>query len=123
MSNYGHYNAQYYGNKIDFPKESFLIAGISFYQKNLENINFESQLILKAEPTNKYDKEAIQILFDNKCIGYVPKNNYCKKICQDNINNYLKIINIKRETDKSNFGIRVILDKYYTEDLKDLAIL
>ena len=30
MSIYGHYAQQYYGNKIDFPKESFLIAGNIF---------------------------------------------------------------------------------------------
>ena len=122
MSNYGHYNAQYYGNKIDFPKESFLISGISFYQKNLENINYESELLLNPEPTNKYDSEAIQILFNNKCIGYVPNNTYTKKMCQENIKDTLKIINLKREKEEGNFGIRVILNKYYTDDLKELAI-
>ena len=41
MSNYGHFSIQYYGNKIKFPTESFLIAGISFYQNNLVDINLD----------------------------------------------------------------------------------
>ena len=34
MSIYGHYSKQYYGNKITYPEESFLISGISFYKEN-----------------------------------------------------------------------------------------
>lgn len=116
MSIYGHFTQQYYGKKIDFPKESFLIAGISYYQDNLENINYKSHLIMKLDPKNKYDSDAIQILFNEKCIGYVPNNIFFKNMCKENINSKLKIINIKKETDtnKKNYGVRVILDKFYT---------
>jgi len=122
MSIYGHFNGQYDGNKIEFPKESFLIAGISHYQDNLININFDSKLILTLEPENKYDSLAIQILFNHKCIGYVPKDIFLKNMCIENINNNLKIINIKKESETKNYGIRVILDKYYTEDLKKIGL-
>ena len=56
MSIYGHFNGQYYGNKINFPEESFLIAGISYYQQNLTDIDFDSEIIMKLEPENKYDR-------------------------------------------------------------------
>lgn len=122
MSNYGHFTHQYYGNKLDFPKESFLISGISYYQDNLENINFNSVLKMSLDPENKYDSGAIQILFNDKCIGYVPNNIYFKNMCKENINNKLKIINIKREkeTNKKNYGIRVILDKYYATQYENI---
>ena len=122
MYNFGHYTAQYYGNKIKFPEESFLIAGISYYQNNLVDINLDSILKLKLEPENKYDSKAIQILFKDKCIGYVPNIDLYKNMCLDNINNNLKIINIKRETENKNFGIRVILEKYYEEEYKTIGI-
>ena len=122
MSNYGHYNTQYYGNKIIFPKESFLVAGISYYQNNLVDIDLDSKLELKTEPENKYDSKAIQILFNNKCIGYVPNNDFFKSICLKHINSNLKIINIKRESDNKNYGIRVILEEYYTSELKNIGI-
>ena len=122
MSNYGHFSIQYHGNKINFPKESFLIAGISHYQNNLVDINLDSILQLKTEPENKYDSNAIQILFNNKCIGYVPNNDFFKSICVKNINSNLKIINIKRESENKNYGLRVILEEYYTEDLKNIGI-
>ena len=122
MSNYGHFSIQYYGNKINFPKESFLIAGISHYQNNLVDIDLDSILQLKTEPENKYDSKAIQILFNNKCIGYVPNNDFFKSICFKNINSNLKIINIKRESENKNVGIRVILEEYYTDDLKNIGL-
>ena len=115
MSNLGHFTAQYYGNKINFPSESFLISGISYYQDNLVDINYNSKLKLKAEPENVYDSKAIQILFNDKCIGYVPNKTFYKSICLENINSSLNIINIKKEPDNGNYGIRVILEKDYTE--------
>ena len=122
MSNYGHFSIQYYGNKINFPKESFLIAGISHYQNNLVDIDLDSILQLKTEPENKYDSKAIQILFNNKCIGYVPNNDFFKSKFIKNINSNLKIINIKRESENKNVGIRVILEEYYTDDLKNIGL-
>ena len=122
MSIYGHFNHQYYGNKIKFPKESFLIAGISHYQDNLVNISCNSELKLKREYNNKYDDSAIQILFNDNCIGYVPNNDFYKKMCLININSILKIINMKRESENKNFGIRVILNEYYSPELKEIGL-
>jgi hypothetical protein len=122
MSNFGHFTGQYYGNKIKFPSESFLISGISHYQDNLLDIKYDSKLKLKAEPENKYDSKAIKILFNDKCIGYVPNKTFYKSICVENINSDLNIINIKKEPDNGNYGIRVILEKDYTEELTNIGM-
>lgn len=110
-----------YNGKCIFPKESFFINDISFYHKNLKDINYDSVLILKKDPDNEYDAEAIQILHNNNCIGYVPNNEYIKTMCSNNIQNTLKIINLKRKIGRDKFEIRVILTKYYTEDLKNIV--
>lgn len=124
MSNINQLNPQYSINKIKFPNESFLIAGISNYQNNLDipSIKLGSDLQLKLEPDNIYDSKAIQILFNEKLIGYVPNNDIIKKMCIENINNNLKIINIKREYESKNYGIRVILDKFYKNELLLIGI-
>jgi hypothetical protein len=106
MSKFGHYAMQYYGNKEPFPDESFLVSGISFYQTNLINITYDSKLELKPEPNNKYDKDAISIIYNNKPIGYVPNIQKYKDLCNINISDNLKIINIKKIN--GNYGIRVI---------------
>ena len=116
MSNYGHYTDQYYGNTIDFPKESFKITGISKYTNNCENITHDTELIMEPEPTNSWDPNAISILNNDKQIGYVPKE-LCVEMKQfSKINNdySLKILNIKRIS--GNYGIRVIHKKNYTYD-------
>ena len=95
MSIYGHFTQQYYGNKIDFPVNSFLISGTSFYKNELLNITYETELKMKEEKDNKYDCNAICIMKDNSIIGYVPNKDTIKDICKDNINEKLKIINIK----------------------------
>ena len=116
MSIYGHYAQQYYGNKIDFPKESFLIAGISFYQENCEGIDTDVELSMVPEPENEYDKKAISIMNNDKLIGYVPmKPEYYKNLCNENISEPLKIINIKKI--KGNYGIRVIPKRFFKEDI------
>tara|TARA_B100000768_G_C11215519_1_gene347991 strand:- start:446 stop:622 length:177 start_codon:yes stop_codon:yes gene_type:complete len=56
---------------------------------------------MKHEPNNKYDIEANQILFNDNCIGYVPNEKSLKNICMKNIDNNIKIINIKREPEKT----------------------
>ena len=65
MSIYGHFNHQYYGNKIKFPKESFLIAGISHYQDNLVNISCNSELKLKTS-TGIHDVKICDLPFHDK---------------------------------------------------------
>jgi len=116
MSNYGHYTQQYYGNKISFPKESFLIAGISKYQQNCKNITYNTILKMQFEPNNICDPSAICIINDNNIIGYVPNADAdIKNLCKNNINESLKIINIDRIN--SNLGIRVIISSLYDESM------
>ena len=43
-------------------------------------------------------------------------------MCIKNINSNLKIINIKRESENKKYGIRVILEQYYIEELKNIGI-
>jgi hypothetical protein len=112
MSKYGHFTQQYYGNKIQFPEKSFLIAGTSFYKDKLSNITYDTELIMKEEKDNKYDCHAICIMNNGNIIGYVPKIN--KELCKNNIDQILKIINIK--TINGNIGIRVIPKCFYNYD-------
>ena len=113
MSIYGHFTQQYYGNKIIFPEKSFLISGISFYKENCSNITYNTELIMKCEPDNKYDSLAISIMNNDKIIGYVP-NSEIKELCKNNITEPLKIINIK--IINGNYGIRVIPKCFYVND-------
>ena len=113
MSIYGHFTQQYYGNKIIFPEKSFLISGISFYKENCSDITYETELIMKLEPDNKYDPFAISIMNNDKIIGYVP-NSEIKELCKNNITEPLKIINIK--IINGNYGIRVIPKCFYVHD-------
>ena len=100
MSNYGHYTHQYYGNKIQFPEKSFLIAGTSFYKDNISNITYDTKLTMKEEKDNEHDCNAICIMKGDNIIGYVPKthNNLCKN-------------NIDGKT-----GVRVIPECFYQYD-------
>ena len=119
MSKYGHFNHQYDGNRIEFPDESFTIAGISHYTENCKSIAYNSVLIMKEEIDNPWDNSAIAIYSNDKQIGYVPNNTKTKKMCYDNINNKLVIINIKKmkkNDGKHGIGIRVIPDIYYECD-------
>lgn len=114
MSIYGHYSEQYYGNKIIYPEESFLISGISFYKENCINLSNKTELTMKSEPDNKYDPSAIVIMNNDKIIGYVPNTNtQIKTLCEKNIDEKLKIIHIKQVND--NYGIRVIPKCYYED--------
>lgn len=114
MSIYGHYSEQYYGNKIIYPEESFLISGISFYKENCINLSNKTELTMKSDPDNKYDPSAIVIMNNDKIIGYVPNTNtQIKTLCEKNIDEKLKIIHIKQVND--NYGIRVIPKCYYED--------
>ena len=60
---------KYPGEVLEFP-----IAGIG-YQKNIDNYLGEFVGTLKAEPRNKYDKNAIKVIaLDGHKVGYVPRN-------------------------------------------------
>ena len=63
--------------------------------------------LVEYHKENKYDKTAISIINNGKLIGYVPMEpEYYKNLCNENITEPLKIINIK--IIKGNYGIRVI---------------
>jgi hypothetical protein len=111
MSIYGHYTQQYYGNKIQFPENSFLISGTSFYKDKITNITYDTELTMKEE-NNPFDPTAICIMKDDDIIGYVPSIK--KELCKNNMDQLLKIINIK--SINRNTGIRVILECFYQYD-------
>ncbi len=113
MSIYGHFTQQYYGNKIIFPDNSFLISGISFYKENCCDVTYDTELVMKHEINNKYDPFAISIMNNDKVIGYVP-NTGIKELCKNNITEPLKIINIK--ITNGSYGIRVIPKCFYVYD-------
>ena len=115
MSNYGHYNQQYYGNKIDFHPSSFKIAGISFYEEDAKKVTYNTLLEMECDPDNQYDSTAIKIKDKDKMIGYVPNtSSTIKKMCSENINEKLKVINIK----DNPRGIRVLFESLYSPDME-----
>lgn len=105
MSIYGHYTQQYYGNKVVFPKDSFLISGTSFNGENCEKVTYDSHLSMEFEPENKYDPDAIRIMCDGNPLGYVPNEPSVKTRCAKRIDDLLKVVNLKKVS--SNYGIRV----------------
>lgn len=54
---------------------SFFVAGVQFHElRNVASqIKDGMNLQLVAEPTNKYDSNAVRIEFENTMLGYVPK--------------------------------------------------
>ena len=63
-------------------KLQFFIAGVQFRPKEeiataMEHIEVGNELLLEAEPTNKYDSSAVQIIYNLDTtyifLGYVPK--------------------------------------------------
>lgn len=120
MSKYGHYTQQYFSS-VEFPKESFTISGISFYQENCKNINYNAELKMFHESDNCFDSTAIAIYKDNNKIGYVPNNQSIKELCNKHINEPLFVINIK--TIKNITGIRVIPKQYFTPQIVENSFL
>ena len=109
MSKYGHYATQYYRSKNNFPIESFCIAGISNYQDKLSDVNCDTILHMKQEPTNKYDPNAITVCHNDVVIGYVPKEKLCD--VKENINESLCILNIGSTNGLKS--IRVVPQKFF----------
>jgi hypothetical protein len=56
--------------------KSFEIAGIEYYEALfvINEIKIGEKLILKPEPTNIHDENAVAIYYNNKKLGYIPKN-------------------------------------------------
>ena len=60
-------------NKLYY--KSFHISGFTYYEGPLlmKKLKLGKKLILKAEPENRYDENAVAVYYKNKKIGYVPK--------------------------------------------------
>ncbi len=52
------------------------VAGVSFRQDAMENVVVGHQIILKPEPDNKYDPNAVAVCLGitEEQIGYIPKD-------------------------------------------------
>lgn len=118
MSIYGHYNHQYYGNKVDFPKESFCIAGVKFNMQNCSEVTCDTELTMEIETENEYDSSAIIIKNNGKVLGYVPsryKNPIINEMCLKHISEPLKVL--KKKYISGTYSIRVIPDRFYENDV------
>ena len=53
---------------------NFYVAGVKFHKLNtcIKEIKVGDELTLTPEPYNKFDPNAIKILYNNTMIGYVP---------------------------------------------------
>lgn len=51
------------------------VMGVTFdnRQQHIANLDENDKVYLLPEPTNKYDTNAIQVLVDEKMLGYIPK--------------------------------------------------
>jgi hypothetical protein len=54
---------------------NFNLAGFTYYDgiEVFSNLKIGSPLMLKAEPENKYDPSAVAIWYDDKKLGFVPR--------------------------------------------------
>jgi hypothetical protein len=54
---------------------NFNLAGFTYYDgiEVFSNLKIGSPLTLKAEPENKYDPSAVAIWYDDKKLGFVPR--------------------------------------------------
>ena len=53
----------------------FHIAGFTYYNgvDVFENLKIGAQLLLKAEPENRFDPNAVAIYYKNEKLGFVPR--------------------------------------------------
>jgi len=123
MSVHGHYTHQYYGNRVDFPTESFLISGSTYInENNYTGITFSSELVMKTEFENEYDNTAIAVYWEDKKMGYVPNVPETKETCLTALgdDDRLKVINLKKIPNETHRrGIRVIPAKFYIDREND----
>lgn len=54
---------------------TFYVAGVQFHElhKCIHRIEVNDELVIRPEPTNKYDANAIALELDEFMLGYVPK--------------------------------------------------
>ena len=90
------------------PKNSFTIAGVSYYKDICKKIEVNDILLMIPEPENEYDENAIRIcnISNEKC-GYVPK--YVIKQIKNKDKKKLKVID--KGFYEGNWWIRVKIKK------------
>ena len=101
--------------------DSVPVAGFQFYKgKNLwDKLNIKDTLTLTREPNNKYDENAIAIIWKNQQLGYIPKIDnqpYAIKM-DDGEKVYAEITTL---TKSSNPWKRIDVDLYQLVDEKDI---
>ena len=68
----------------------FYAAGVKFrkgWKDNLNELEIDSKLTLLPEPTNKFDKYAVQILSGTTMLGYVPSKTGEAEVVSTALNN------------------------------------
>ena len=111
----GQQYAQHYYGSVEFPPNSFLIAGVNNYYKICEKIETDDVLLCIPEPTNEYDPNAIMIKTQvGELCGYVPKEN-TQYILTSNITRVI-VINKKRHDGKYGLRVDPIVLTYSPED-------
>ena len=62
-----------------------VVKGTEHVEFDISKIAIDTHVAFRPEPENEYDNKAIQVVYDDTIIGYVPKNNL-----QNMIHSYLK---------------------------------
>lgn len=71
-------------NYLKYKYYDIQIKGTEHQDFDIKEIEIDTKLTFEFEPDNPYDENAIKVLYNNICIGYVPKNNI-----QNMIKNYI----------------------------------
>lgn len=103
---------------------SFNVAGFTYYEGPFlfNDLVVGTKLKLKRDKNNKYDPEAIKILYQNVKIGYVPRN------CNSTLNKLLKIgfkgieCIITRIDPIANTENQITVATYFIKEDNDLPI-
>lgn len=71
---------------------SFFVAGYC-YSEGAKGFDEKADIILRPEPTNKYDKEAIAVYVGTMPIGYVPRplNSFLRYFLFDKCFNFFRL--------------------------------
>jgi hypothetical protein len=99
------------------------VVGVTFEgrQEIIKTMPTENiQLELKPEPTNPYDRWAIQVIFDGKVIGY-----FAKKLAENLHRNYLDLgitlVLYLRQIHENDVGILVPIVEIFQEIPNELV--
>lgn len=88
----------------NFPSTSFLLAGVTFYQETIKNLNIGDKLEMSFESDN-HETSAIIIKNISNICGYVPKD--IKEKIKPFVPSKVKVID-KRYFNKNNsYSLRV----------------